>query len=135
MRTHLLSLASVLALTVAGASASQAASFSPLSKGIAGTATNSLIVRVHSADAARDTLARRGFYDIRDERTDSLPYSFIACKRGARYHIHVSWYGELEQVDEVGQCYDRDQQSEYRRPHRSHYYGGQGSRRWSRDSY
>ena len=29
----------------------------------------------------------------------SLPYSFNACKRGVRYHIHVNWYGDLVQVD------------------------------------
>jgi hypothetical protein len=33
-----------------------------------------------------------------------LPYSFNACKRGVRYHIHVNWYGDLVQVDELGSC-------------------------------
>ena len=137
MRNQLLSLASVLTLAVAGVTASQAASFAPLTKGLAGSGANSLIVQAHSAYEARDVLRNHGFYDIQDQRTDSLPYSFIACKRGARYHIHVNYYGELEQVDEVGRCQDRESQYEYRRPHHSQHYGygsGYGYRRWSRDS-
>jgi hypothetical protein len=35
-----------------------------------------------------------------------LPYSFHACKRGVRYHIHVNYYGDLAQVDELGRCRD-----------------------------
>jgi hypothetical protein len=114
MRTQILSFASVLTLAVAGASTAQA----------------------HSASGARDVLRNHGFYDIQNERTDSLPYSFIACKQGTRYHIHVNYYGEVEQADEVGQCRGHEAQYEYRRPHRPHHYGyGNGNRRWSRDTY
>ena len=52
-----------------------------------------LVQRVHSVYEAEETLERRGYYDVRLERA-SLPYSFNACKRGVRYHIHVNWYGE-----------------------------------------
>ena len=62
-----------------------------------------MLQRVHSVDEAEETLYRRGYYDIRLERA-SLPYSFNACKRGVRYHIHVNYYGDLVQVDEVGSC-------------------------------
>ena len=116
MRTQILSLAGVLTLAVAGASSAQA----------------------HSAYEARDVLRNHGFYDIRDQRTGSLPYSFIACKQGARYHLHVNYYGEVEQADEIGQCRDHEAQDEYRRPHHNRHYGngyGNGYRRWSRDSY
>jgi hypothetical protein len=47
-----------------------------------------MLQRVHSVYEAEQTLYRRGFYDVRLERA-SLPYSFNACKRGTRYHIHV----------------------------------------------
>ena len=57
----------------------------------------------HSLGAARETLYSRGYYDVRVERA-SLPYSFNACKRGVRYHIHMNWYGDLVQVDPFGQC-------------------------------
>ena len=53
-----------------------------------------MVQRVHSLDEAEDTLHRRGYYDVRVERA-SLPYSFNACKRGVRYHIHVNYYGLL----------------------------------------
>jgi hypothetical protein len=57
----------------------------------------------HSLYEAEDTLYGLGYYDVRVERA-SLPYSFNACKRGIRYHIHVNWYGDLVQVDEIGTC-------------------------------
>jgi hypothetical protein len=57
----------------------------------------------HSLYEAKDTLYGLGYYDVRVERA-SLPYSFNACKRGVRYHIHVNWYGDLVQVDEIGSC-------------------------------
>ena len=66
-------------------------------------AEGAMVQRVHSLDEAEDTLHRRGYYDVRVERA-SLPYSFNACKRGVRYHIHVNWYGDLVQVDEIGSC-------------------------------
>jgi hypothetical protein len=62
-----------------------------------------LVQRVHSVYEAEETLERRGYYDVRLERA-SLPYSFNACKRGVRYHIHVNWYGDLVQVDPIGPC-------------------------------
>src|SRR5258705_5494670 len=48
-------------------------------------------------------LNRRGYYNIQLERA-SLPYSFNACKRGVRYHVHVNYYGNLVQVDALGPC-------------------------------
>jgi hypothetical protein len=66
-------------------------------------ADDAMVQRVHSLDEAEDTLHRRGYYDVRVERA-SLPYSFNACKRGVRYHIHVNYYGDFVQVDEVGPC-------------------------------
>src|ERR1700704_4944154 len=62
-----------------------------------------MLQRVHSVYDAEQTLYRRGYYDVRLERA-SLPYSFTACKRGIRYHIHVDYYGDLVEVDEVGAC-------------------------------
>jgi hypothetical protein len=88
---------------------------------------SAMLQRVHSVDEAEDTLYRRGYYDVRLERA-SLPYSFNACKRGVRYHIHVNYYGDLVQVDEVGLCgRDYDRPAYYgRRPYyeRYRYYGG-----------
>ena len=57
----------------------------------------------HSVDVAYGKLHRRGYYDIRIERA-SEPFSFIACKHGARYHIHINAYGDFEQVDQLGGC-------------------------------
>jgi hypothetical protein len=81
-----------------------------------------MLQRVHSVYEAEQTLYRRGFYDVRLERA-SLPYSFNACKRGTRYHIHVNYYGELVEVDEVGSCrrYDGDQTYYGRRPYYDRY--------------
>jgi hypothetical protein len=61
----------------------------------------------HLLYEAKDTLYGLGYCDVRVERA-SLPYSFNACKRGIRYHIHVNWYGDLVQVDELGSCGDDD---------------------------
>ena len=58
---------------------------------------------VHSVDEAENSLHRRGYYEVQLERS-SLPYSFNACKRGTRYHIHVNYYGDLVQVDPIGRC-------------------------------
>ena len=81
-----------------------------------------MLQRVHSVYEAEQTLYRRGFYDVRLERA-SLPYSFNACKRGTRYHIHVNYYGELVEVDQVGSCrrYDDDQTYYGRRPYYDRY--------------
>jgi len=74
--------------------------------------TGTIVHRVHSLYEAKHTLRDLGYYDIQVERA-SLPYSFIACKRGARFHIHINYYGDLVQVDEVGPC--REYGSGYRR--------------------
>ena len=66
-----------------------------------------VLLRVHSVYEAEDSLHRRGYYDVRLERA-SLPYSFNACKRGVRYHIHVNYYGGLVQVDPMGPCAGND---------------------------
>ncbi len=58
----------------------------------------------HSVYEAEQTLYQHGYSDIRVERA-SLPYSFNACKRGVRYHIHVDYYGDLVEVDAMGPCY------------------------------
>ena len=69
-----------------------------------------LVHKVHSLHEAKHSLRDLGYYDIEVERA-SLPYSFRACKRGVRYHIHVNYYGDLVQVDELGRCrgYDDDE--------------------------
>jgi hypothetical protein len=64
-----------------------------------------LLHNVHSLHEAKHSLRDLGYYDIQVERA-SLPYSFHACKRGVRYHIHVNYYGDLVQVDELGRCRD-----------------------------
>jgi len=77
--------------------------------GVVGGALAFLIFGVGSASAhsvyeAEQTLYQRGFSDVRLERA-SLPYSFNACRGGTRYHIHVDYYGNLEEVDPIGPCY------------------------------
>jgi hypothetical protein len=69
-------------------------------------ADTDMVVKVHSVYRAEASLYRRGYYDVRLERP-TLPYSFNACKRGVRYHVHVDYYGDLVQVDPIGQCYER----------------------------
>ena len=82
---------------------------------------SAMLQRVHSVDEAEHTLHRRGYYDVRLERA-SLPYSFNACKRGIRYHIHVNYFGDLVQVDEVGPCRRYDDGLTYsRRPYYDRY--------------
>jgi len=72
-----------------------------------------LLHRVHSLHQAEHKLRRLGYYAIDVERA-SLPYSFQACKRGVRYHIHVDYYGDLVQVDELGRCRDYGDDYSYR---------------------
>lgn len=60
---------------------------------------------VHSVYAAKDTLYRRGYYAAQLEGS-SLPYSFTACKRGIRYHIHEDYYGDLVEIEAAGRCYE-----------------------------
>jgi hypothetical protein len=78
--------------------------------------------QAHSLYEAKDTLYGLGYYDVRVERA-SLPYSFNACKRGVRFHIHVNWYGDLVQVDEIGPCGDGGYRGYDDRPYRSYRYG------------
>ncbi len=59
--------------------------------------------RTRSVDQAYAKLQSHGFHDIVVERTD-VPYSFAACKRGKRYHIHIDERGELEELNSVGAC-------------------------------
>ena len=72
-----------------------------------------LLHKVHSLHQAEHKLRRLGYYGIDVERA-SLPYSFRACKRGVRYHIHVDYYGDLVQVDELGRCRDYGDDYSYR---------------------
>ena len=58
----------------------------------------------HSVYEAMNTLRQHGYHDVRVERA-SVPYSFNACRRGVRYHVHVDYYGDLVQVDAMGPCY------------------------------
>ena len=82
-----------------------------------------LLHKVHSLSEARHSLHDRGYYDIEVERA-SLPYSFRACKRGVRYHIHVNYYGDLVQVDELGRCHEYgDDDYNYRARSRYFRYG------------
>ena len=102
LRTALCSgTALAIALCVAGAGATGTSLPKP------GGNSTTLVLRAHSVYEAEDSLHRRGYYDVRLERA-SLPYSFNACKRGVRYHIHVNYYGDLVQVDPIGRCGDDD---------------------------
>ena len=128
-----LTIATGLGMILALSSTSNAASFSAPAKSVAGADASSLITKVHSLDEAQDTLSNRGFYDIRVERA-TVPYSFNACKRGTRYHIHVNYYGQLEQVDEVGQCGGTSNlDDEDYRPR--HHYRNPNSNRYWRSGY
>ena len=71
----------------------------------------------HDLYEARESLADRGFYNIHVERA-SLPYSFLACKRGQRFHVHVGYYGEIQELDPIGYCGGYGFRSRY-----SGYYG------------
>jgi hypothetical protein len=64
----------------------------------------SMVQPVHALYEAEATLHRHGYHDVRIERA-TLPYSFNACKRDTRYHIHVNYYGDLVQVDPIGPCH------------------------------
>src|SRR5215467_9019194 len=85
--------------------------------------SGSVVQKVHTVYEAEETLQRRGYYDVRLERA-SLPYSFNACKRGVRYHIHVDYYGDLVQVDPIGSCGGNGYRDYGRRPsYDDEYYG------------
>jgi hypothetical protein len=84
-----------------------------------------IIQRVHSVYEAEETLYRRGYYDVRLERA-TVPYSFNACKRGIRFHVHVGYYGELVEKDAIGRCERDDGYYGQRRyyPERPRYWRG-----------
>lgn len=99
------------------ASAAHAVGVSDISKTLHRAGT--IVQRVHSLGKAEQSLYGLGYYDVRVERA-TLPYSFSACKRGKRYHIHIDYYGTLVQVDRIGSCEDyADAPNYYGR--RSHY--------------
>ena len=81
-----------------------------------------LLHKVHSLHQAKHTLRDLGYYNIQVERA-SLPYSFHACKRGLRYHIHINYYGDLVQVDELGRCREYGDDDDYGYRGRSRYRG------------
>jgi len=67
-----------------------------------------LVQQVHSLYEAKQTLYGLGYYEVQVQRA-SLPYSFTACKRGVRYHIHVDYYGDLVEVEQFGACREYDE--------------------------
>jgi hypothetical protein len=70
---------------------------------MASAGRHSLVIGVHSVYEARNSLYGRGYYDVHTERA-SLPYSFNACRRGVRFHIHVGYNGEIVERDAIGPC-------------------------------
>lgn len=60
--------------------------------------------RTNGVDHAYRKLEKHGFYEITVERA-SAPYSFNACKRGKRYHVHIGYDGELEELNSLGACH------------------------------
>ena len=104
---RILCTAGSLIVLLAGATGASAAGVAGMARGVPDHRTDTLIQKVHSLYEAKQKLYGLGYYDVRVERA-SLPYSFTACKRGARYHIHVDYYGDLVQVDEVGRCREYD---------------------------
>lgn len=115
MRSSSLRAAGALALLLTGATGASAAGALGTPRAF-GAATGAIVHKVHSLYEAKHSLRDLGYYDIQVERA-SLPYSFVACKRGARFHIHVNYYGDLVQVDEVGPCRDYRDDGEYRYRH------------------
>jgi hypothetical protein len=91
-------------------SAAQALGVTSLATGSQDART--IVQRVHSLGQAEQTLHRLGYYDVIVERS-SLPYSFHACKRGLRYHIHIDYYGTLVQVDRIGSCREYADRRDY----------------------
>lgn len=108
-----------LGLLLLGISGASAASLS--ASALQGPAST-VVHKAHSLGKAEHTLRDLGYYDIQVERS-SLPYSFNACKRGVRYHVHMNYYGDLEQVDELGRCRDYDDDYGYRSRSRYPRYG------------
>ena len=110
-----------LAILLAGSSGASATGATNIGWALQDQRPSTLIQKVHSLYEAKRNLHGLGYYDIRVERA-SLPYSFTACKRGERYHIHVDYYGSLVQVDEVGACHDYDNDNDYGYRNRRHRY-------------
>jgi hypothetical protein len=98
-----LSITSTLALLLASTSSTLAAGPAGIAKSIAATQPDSIVERAHSVYEAQHKLHDLGYYAIQIQRA-SEPYSFIACKRGQRFHIHIDYYGDLVQVDDAGSC-------------------------------
>lgn len=98
-----IALCTAVGLWLVGVSGAQAASLHDAV--LENQQPGALLHKVHSLHEAKHSLRDLGYYDIQVERA-SLPYSFHACKRGVRYHVHVNYYGDLAQVDELGQCRD-----------------------------
>ena len=126
-----------IGLLLAATATVNAASLAPSRNAVADA--GSLITKVHSLDEAQDNLSNRGFYNIRVERA-TLPYSFVACKRGTRYHLHVNYYGQVEQTDEIGPCREygnNDDDGDYRpRQTNRHHFGNRyGYNRYWRSGY
>ena len=92
--------AGAVALLLGGATAAGAVS---IPNYVAADRPSGLVQNVHSLDDAREKLYRHGYNNIHIERA-SVPYSFVACKRGVRYHIHINYEGDFEQVDPIGAC-------------------------------
>jgi hypothetical protein len=117
-----LCIASSLAMLLVSASGANAGGAGNIATGLRDQGAGTLVEKVHSLHDAKHTLYGLGYYDVRVERA-SLPYSFNACKRGVRYHVHVNYYGDLVQVDELGSCrrYD-DYGDDYGYRHRRHRY-------------
>lgn len=115
MRT-ILCIAGGVTMLLASALAASAGGPAGLARNVPTGTAGTMVQKVHSLREAKQTLYGLGYYDVQVERA-TLPYSFIACKRGARYHIHVNWYGDLEQVDQIGACHaygDDDYDDGYR---------------------
>jgi peptidoglycan hydrolase-like protein with peptidoglycan-binding domain len=136
MTKSTLTIAAGLAMLLASVTGVQAAGTTGIAKAFAITQTDSIIQRAHSVYEAQHKLQRLGYYAIQTQRA-SEPYSFIACKRGQRFHIHVDYYGDLIQVDDAGSCenYGYNDGSQYYEPRRR-YSGGyrySGYRRYRDD--
>lgn len=116
-----------LTMLFLGASAAHAVGVTNISIALHGAGT--IVQHVHSLGEAEDSLYGLGYYDVRVERA-TVPYSFNACKRGIRYHIHIDYYGTLVQVDRLGSCGDYADRPNYygRRSHYDRY-------RYRRDDY
>jgi hypothetical protein len=124
-----LTIASGIALLLASSSGLQAAGAGGAATAFTGTQANSIVERVHSFYEAKHKLRDLGYYAIQTERS-TPPYSFVACKRGQRYHIHVDYYGDLVQVDEAGSCHDY--RARYYEPRPQQYEGRYRDNRYSR---